>query len=378
MKISGAHTFTLDNGFVKKDVYIKDGFFVAAEDTCNSEVIDGSGCYLIPGLVDVHFHGCAGYDFSDCDIDGLKKIGRYELRNGVTSICPASMTFPEDKLLSICQKALKYSKDEDSTISRLCGINLEGPFISMEKRGAQNPEYINKPDAEMFRRLQEASGNLIKLVTIAPEVDGAIEFIDELSNDVHISVGHTMADYETAEKAFVQGADHVTHLYNAMPPLQHRESGVVGAAYDNDNVMVELICDGLHISAPVMRMTFDMFGADRVVIISDSMMATGMPDGEYALGGQPVTVRGSRATLADDTLAGSVTNLMDCMKIAVSNGIPLVDAVRCATYNPARSIGLDDKIGSIDVGKMADCVLLSRSDLSIKKVIKGGRCIIDL
>jgi len=149
----------------------------------------------------------------------------------------------------------------------------------------------------------------------------------------------------------------------------------VGAAYDNDNVMVELICDGLHISAPVMRMTFDMFGADRVVIISDSMMATGMPDGEYALGGQPVTVRGSRATLADDTLAGSVTNLMDCMKIAVSNGIPLVDAVRCATYNPARSIGLDDKIGSIDVGKMADCVLLSRSDLSVKKVIKGGRVV---
>lgn len=375
MQICNALVHTLNQGFVKKDIYIENGVFVDDARIGDNEILDAAGCYLIPGLVDVHFHGCAGYDFSDATEEALERIGEYELSNGVTSICPASMTLPEDRLDKICRNALKYTKSDSSGRARLCGVHLEGPFVSIEKKGAQNPQYIKKPDIEMFERLQEAAGGLIKLITLAPELDGAEAFIKNLSGKVHISVGHTMADYSTSSAAFEMGADHVTHMYNAMPPVNHRESGVVGAAFDNSHVMTELICDGIHISAPVIRMTFSMFGADRIVLISDSMMATGMDDGEYSLGGLSVKVRGNLATLKDGVIAGSATNLMDCMKKAVSIGIPLEDVVKCASYNPARSIGMGNSIGSIDVGKRADCVLLSAADLSIKAVILDGEVV---
>ena len=375
MQICNALVHTLNQGFVKKDIYIENGVFVDDARIGDNEILDAAGCYLIPGLVDVHFHGCAGYDFSDATEEALERIGEYELSNGVTSICPASMTLPEDRLDKICRNALKYATSDSNGRARLCGVHLEGPFVSIEKKGAQNPQYIKKPDIEMFERLQEAAGGLIKLITLAPELDGAEAFIKNLSGKVHISVGHTMADYSTSSAAFEMGADHVTHMYNAMPPVNHRESGVVGAAFDNSHVMTELICDGIHISAPVIRMTFSMFGADRIVLISDSMMATGMDDGEYSLGGLSVKVRGNLATLKDGVIAGSATNLMDCMKKAVSIGIPLEDVVKCASYNPARSIGMGNSIGSIDVGKKADCVLLSAVDLSIKAVILDGEVV---
>ncbi|SFK44381.1 N-acetylglucosamine-6-phosphate deacetylase [Lachnospiraceae bacterium KH1T2] len=375
MQICNALVHTLNQGFVKKDIYIENGVFVDDVRIGDNEILDAAGCYLIPGLVDVHFHGCAGYDFSDATEEALERIGEYELSNGVTSICPASMTLPEDRLDKICRNALKYATSDSNGRARLCGVHLEGPFVSIEKKGAQNPQYIKKPDIEMFERLQEAAGGLIKLITLAPELDGAEAFIKNLSGKVHISVGHTMADYSTSSAAFEMGADHVTHMYNAMPPVNHRESGVVGAAFDNSHVMTELICDGIHISAPVIRMTFSMFGADRIVLISDSMMATGMDDGEYSLGGLSVKVRGNLATLKDGVIAGSATNLMDCMKKAVSIGIPLEDVVKCASYNPARSIGMGNSIGSIDVGKKADCVLLSAVDLSIKAVILDGEVV---
>lgn len=375
MKICNALVHTLNQGFVKKDIYIENGVFVDDVRIGDNEILDAAECYLIPGLVDVHFHGCAGYDFSDATVESLEKIGEYELSNGVTSICPASMTLPEDRLDRICRNALKYAKSDSSGRARLCGVHLEGPFVSMEKKGAQNPQYIKKPDIEMFERLQKAAGGLIKLITLAPELDGAEAFIKKLSGKVHISVGHTMADYNTSSAAFKLGADHVTHMYNAMPPVNHRESGVVGAAFDSSHVMTELICDGIHISAPVIRMTFSMFGADRIVLISDSMMATGMDDGEYSLGGLSVKVRGNLATLKDGVIAGSATNLMDCVRKAVAIGISLEDAVKCASYNPARSIGMSNSIGSIDVGKKADCVLLSSADLSIKAVILDGEIV---
>lgn len=375
MQICNALVHTLNQGFVKKDIYIENGVFVDDARIGDNEILDAAGCYLIPGLVDVHFHGCAGYDFSDATEEALERIGEYELSNGVTSICPASMTLPEDRLDKICRNALKYATSDSNGRARLCGVHLEGPFVSMEKKGAQNPQYIKKPDIEMFERLQEAAGGLIKLITLAPELDGAEAFIKNLSGKVHISVGHTMADYSTSSAAFEMGADHVTHMYNAMPPVNHRESGVVGAAFDNSHVMTELICDGIHISAPVIRMTFSMFGADRIVLISDSMMATGMDDGEYSLGGLSVKVRGNLATLKDGVIAGSATNLMDCVRKAVAIGISLEDVVKCASYNPARSIGMGNSIGSIDVGKKADCVLLSAADLSIKAVILDGEVV---
>lgn len=375
MIIKNALVFTLDLGFVKKDVAIHNGYFTETMSVNPSQdkIIDAAGDYLIPGLIDVHFHGCAGYDFSDGTPEALIAIGEYEAKNGITSICPASMTLAEDTLAAVCQNAYTYHEHcRKQPVSRLCGIHLEGPFISPQKKGAQNPAYIHTPDVELFHRLQLAAHGLVKLITIAPELEGAEDFIRALASEVHISLGHTNCDYHTAYKAFTLGADHITHLFNAMPGFTHRSPGIIGAAFDSDHVMPEMICDGIHINPSAIRAAFRLFGEERMILISDSMMATGMADGDYALGGLPVKVKGHYATLEDGTLAGSATNLMDCVRTAVSMGIPLKTAVRCASYNPAVSIGIDNVCGSIESGKYGDCVLLSREDLSTKEVILRG------
>lgn len=378
MIIKNALVFTLDQGFVNKEVKIKDGRFTD-EDIVEDTVIDAQGNYLIPGLVDIHFHGCAGHDFSDGTPEALQAIGAYELKNGITSICPASMTLAEETLANVCENAYAYytkPETDKPEESRLCGIHLEGPFISMEKKGAQNPAYVKSPDIAMFNRLQDAAHGLVKLITIAPETEGAEEFIKELSSKVHISVGHTCSDYDTAYKAFALGADHVTHFFNAMPAFTHRAPGVFGAAFDQKHVMPEMICDGVHINPSAVRVVFSLFGKERMIMISDSMMATGMEDGDYSLGGLPVKVHGNLATLADGTIAGSATNLMDCVRTVVKKmDIPLETAIRCASYNPAKAIGVDDVCGSIDAGKLGDCVILSKDDLATQKVILGGKVV---
>ena len=228
-------------------------------------------------------------------------------------------------------------------------------------------------DYEYFSQLQKAANGLIKLVDIAPEEPGAMEFIDRAKGEVVISLAHTASDYDTAREAIEHGASHATHLYNAMPPLNHREPGVIGAVRDSEKCHPELICDGVHIHPSVIRATFAMFGADRMILISDSMRATGLEDGEYTLGGQPVTVRGNLATLHDGTIAGSATNLMDCMRFVVKTvGIPLETAVMCATENPAKEIGIFNEVGSISVGKRADFVLLDQK-LNIAAVYIDGK-----
>ena len=382
MIIKNAYVFTLEQGFVKQDIVIENGYF-SGRDCVPLEgevVIDAKEDYLIPGLVDVHFHGCGGYDFSDGTKGALDVMGKYELQNGITAICPAAMTLSEDMLKGVCENAFEYASDNQTgtrgrQVSRLCGIHLEGPFIAKEKKGAQNPAYIREPDIAMFHRLQEAAHGLIRLITIAPETDHAMEFIGELHGQVHISLGLTAGDYDTAYEAFGLGADHVTHCFNAMPGFTHRAPGVIGAAFDATHVMPELICDGVHVHPSAVRAAFSLFGAERMILISDSMRATGMSDGAYTLGGLGVQVKGNRATLEDGTLAGSVTNLMDCMRTAVAMGIPLETAVRCATYNPAKSIGIEALYGRIAVGAYGDCVLLSRTDLSVQNVILGGELV---
>ena len=399
MIIKNAYVYTLEEGFVKKDTVIENSYF-SEKDRPPQEgetVIDGEENYLIPGLVDVHFHGCAGHDFSDGTPEAMEAIGEYELKNGITAICPAAMTLSEEMLRGVCENAVsarnrwhrncegtkQLQKADGNTggtpsgsagrqRARLCGIHLEGPFIAEEKKGAQNPAYIKKPDIRMFEWLQEVAQGLIRLITIAPETKGAMEFIEALHGQVYISLGHTTSDYDTASKAFALGADHVTHCFNAMPGFTHRAPGVIGAAADCAHVMPELICDGVHIHPSAVRAAFALFGGERMILISDSMRATGMADGAYTLGGLDVNVKGNRATLSDGTLAGSVTNLMDCMRTAVSMGIPLEIAVRCATYNPAKSIGLEKLHGRIAPGAYGDCVLLSKEDLSVRKVILGG------
>ena len=382
MIIKNARIFNKNSEFEYGDIKIREDriaevypYVSSSDDTGSAITIDATGLTAIPGLIDIHFHGALGHDFCDGDLDGLKQIAGYELEHGVTSICPATMTFPEDilaKIMSVA-KSFKDSQIDFDIEASLVGINLEGPFISEAKIGAQNPRYIQKPDAGMFERLMEKSGELIKLVDIAPEAEGAMDFIRECHDRVKISIAHTGADYDTADKAFKTGATHVTHLYNAMNSMHHRDPGPIIAALEN-GAEVELIADGVHVHPAMVRFTFRTFGADKVILISDSMEATGLSDGEYQLGGQAVIKKGKLASLRDcqGVVAGSVTNLFDCMKNAVLEmGVPLEDAITAATINPARSIGIDKDYGSIEKGKYAD-ILLVNDELEIKHVINKG------
>lgn len=372
MIIKDANVFTQDNRFVRGDVIVRDGRFVHAtgEQPADEEVVDARNLMMIPGLVDIHFHGCKGADMCDGTKEALDVIMDYEASVGVTSVCPATMTIPRDELLAVMKNAGAYSYHGGA---HLVGINMEGPFISPSKKGAQAAENIMRCDYEYFCQLQEAAGGLIKLVDIAPEEPGAMEFIDEVKGKVVVSLAHTASDYDTAREAIEHGASHATHLYNAMPPMNHRNPGVIGAVRDSSECHVELICDGVHIHPSVIRATYAMFGAERIILISDSMRATGLEDGEYTLGGQPVKVRGNLATLHDGTIAGSATNLMDCLRFVVREaGIPLETAVMCATANPAREIGIFDEVGSITSGKRADFILLNQN-LEIVRVYIDGK-----
>lgn len=366
MIIKNGLVFEPDGTFSQHDLFVDDDHRIAETgDSADPVVYDASGLYVIPGLVDVHIHGAVGHDFCDNSPEGLGAMSAYLKAHGITSFCPTSMTLPATDLKQIFASAGKVPAD--AAHASIVGIHMEGPYISPAKKGAQKEDYIVSPDIHAFRELNASCNGLIRLVTLAPELPGSLEFIRALHNEVAVSLGHSEADYDTASAAFAAGASHATHLFNAMPPLLHRDPGIIGAAFDDPKVMVEVICDGIHITPAVIRMIFQLFGDDRVILISDAMRATGMEDGVYELGGQQVFKNGNRATLADGTLAGSATNLFDCMRHAVSFGIPLASAIKAATMNPARSIG-NEYIGSLAPGKEADILLLDQN-LSLVQVL---------
>ena len=333
--------------------------------------IDAQGCYLIPGLIDIHTHAAVGEDASDGEPAGLPKMARYYAAKGVTSWCPTTMTLKEPELTKAMRVIRDFQRPADG--AKVAGVNLEGPFVSYEKRGAQNPDNIHAPDAAMFHRLNEESGGIVRLITVAPEEPGGIEAIREISRFCTVSLGHTTADYDMAMAAYDAGARHATHLFNAMPALGHRAPGVIAAASDA-GATVELISDGLHVHPAVVRLTHRLFG-DKLVLISDSLRCAGMPDGDYTLGGQPITMKNGKATLkGSDTLAGSSIHLLDGLCRAVSFGVPLEAAVAAATRTPAQVIGRDD-IGVLGVGKCADFVLLDQS-MEIRAVFIDGKQIV--
>ncbi len=333
--------------------------------------VDATGCYVIPGLIDLHFHGCMGSDFSDADPSGLHTIAAYEAAAGITAICPASMTLPHETLRDIFSCAAAFMPAD--TEAALVGINMEGPYISPDKVGAQNPRFVRSPNVAEFLELQDAAGGLIKIVDIAPETPGAQKFIERLSKTVRVSVAHTCADYECTRRAFAQGARHLTHLYNAMPGLHHRNPGPIAAAAESPDVVAELIADGIHVHPAMVRTAFALFGRERIALISDSLRACGLTDGIYELGGQNFELKGRRATLPDGTLAGSATDLMGCLRTAVrAMGLPLGDAVYAASAVPARALGIDAERGHLKPGYIADVVMLDEN-LEVKAVILRGR-----
>lgn len=362
--------------FIKADVYLQNGKILHIGDVSNiqdNDVIDASGKYIIPGLVDIHSHGCGGSDACDGTIEAMETLSYTQGIAGVTSFCATTMTMPEDRLVTIMSTINDYMSNHTPKRAHMVGINMEGPFFNASKKGAQRGDCLLTPNVEFYNKLNEISGNNIKLVDLAPELDGSMEFIKAVKDEVTISIAHTAANYKIATNAILSGASHVTHLFNAMNGFTHRDPGVVGAASDS-NVTTELICDGIHIDASVVRATFKLMEG-RVCLVSDSMSAAGMPNGEYELGGQKVFVVDKKATLADGTIAGSSTNLMDCVRKAVEFGIPLETAVKSASYIPACVIKMTDTIGSIDINKDADIVILNNDcGLSLDTIlIKGKR-----
>ncbi len=337
------------------------------------DAVDLHGATVIPGLVDVHSHGNSGADFSDGDYEGLKRMAEFYAACGVTSFAPASMTLPYPVLEKAFANARRLADEQPEGLSRLMGIQMEGPYFSYKKRGAQNPDYLKEPDYEGFAALYHGCGGLIRIVDVAPELPGAAEFVRRASKLCTVSVAHTDAGYDQARAAYDAGATHLTHLFNAMPGIHHRNPGVIPAAVENPAVRAEVICDGLHVHPAAIRLAFSMFGAERMVLISDSGRCAGLPDGtKFELGGQDAWLRDGVARLADGTIACSAANLYQCMVNAMHFGIPETDAIRAASYNPACAIGADREIGSIQSGKRADFVICS-GDYREKRVFLAGK-----
>lgn len=390
MIVKNGIVFDEDCTFRKKDLYIERDRIVADENGLSDHtVIDAEGLYVLPGLVDVHSHGAIGCDFSDGNPEGLYRILAYEYAHGITTYCPTSMALPGERLLQVmgsvrglgevCRQkaegrtAALGMENVSEKIARIGGIHMEGPFLDPDRRGAHREEHLCRADAEFVKECNTACLGQLRLITVAPNVEGALDLIRAVAqgetqkSGIHISLGHTAADYETCCAAFAAGADHVTHLFNAMEPFYHREPGLIGAAADCPDCMVELIADGVHVHDSAVRAAFRLFD-NRVILVSDSMRAAGLRDGEYELGGQQVTVSGNRAVLSDGTIAGSVMNLFDCMRSAVAAGIPRETAIAAASANPAKSIGIYDQVGSLSPGKFAD-VLLVDEKLQLVRVI---------
>ncbi len=367
MIIKNGLVFTPDCTFEARDIGITGECF---SESYEGESIDASDCYVLPGFIDIHFHGCMNSDFMDGETSSLETICRYEAKKGITSITPASMTMDEDSISKAlkCAAGLKVKTD----MASFEGVYLEGPFISSKKLGAQNSLYVKKPDEKLLEKFLTDSDGLIKTVAIAPEVENALNLISKYKNRVNFSVAHTDADYDAACKGFEAGARELTHCFNAMNSIHHRAPGPVCAAADYPDVFCEIICDGVHIHKGAVRLAFRLF--ENIVMISDSMEATGLENGVYALGGQKVEVKGKLATLENGVIAGSVTNLYDCFKTAVLEmDIPLQLAVLACTKNPASAIGIYDKAGSIETGKRADALIVDKKTLDLKHVILRGR-----
>ncbi|HLR20885.1 MAG TPA: N-acetylglucosamine-6-phosphate deacetylase [Tissierellaceae bacterium] len=366
----------LDNfGIVIEEGKIED---IVCEDDIDiyniKNIIDGDGQYLAPGFVDIHNHGNSGFDIMDSTEEALDEMGRYHISKGITSYLGTIITSSYEDMEKAAENIVKYKNKED--IAEIIGIHLEGPFFNTNKKGAQPDKYIKLPDKEYIKRLLKLTSNNLKMVSLAPELEGAIDIIRLLKdNNIVVSIAHSDANYNEAKKGIENGITVATHLYNGMKGFSHREPGAVGAALTDDRVYCEIIYDRFHLHDIAVKIALDMKGYDKIVLISDAMMAAGLEEGEYLLGGQKVFVKDGKPRLETGGIAGSTLNLQKAVYNMVNYlQVPIHEAVKMASLNPSRSINMDKDIGSIERGKKADLILFDE-EINIKDVYLGGKLV---
>ena len=362
----------MNDSFQRADLKTLEGNFSEItsqkSSTATEPAIDCTDKLIIPGFIELHSHGCIGYDFTTSSPEELKKMCTFYAANGITSLLATTMTIGYDTYKRAMQNIKKVC-EEGTGGSRIIGINMEGPFLGASKKGAHDTRYLLSVNEEKYEELNALSGDRIKIIDLDPDLPGAIPFIEKYSKNKVISLAHTSCDYDTAVKAIKAGASHVTHLFNAMNGLHHRAPGIIGAVSDYD-VNAEIICDGIHIHPSVIRLMFKAV-PEKLILISDSMSAAGLEDGIYELGGQKVTVESGKATLDDGTIAGSTTTIYKAFLKALEIGIPLEQAILSATLYPAKAIGADKVTGSIEIGKKADFIIMDKN-YQIDRVYSNG------
>ena len=363
-------------GIVKTNIGIENGRIAYIGNEENIEPIFETDGIVVPGFIDEHIHGAGGADVMDGTVEALQTISEFLAREGTTGFLATTMTQSPENITNALKAVKKVREKGEYKGAEVLGVHLEGPFISPKHVGAQPLEYVATPDAELFDKYNEASGNSIKIVTLAPEVEGGLGLVKHLSNiGVVASVGHTGGKYADVVNAVAAGATNVTHTYNAQTGLHHREAGVVGAAMLLDELNCEMICDTIHVSVPAIKLVIKNKPHDKYTLITDAMRAKGMPDGKSELGGQEVFVNNGEARLADGTLAGSVLKMNVAVKNLVEKaGVPFTDAIDFATYNPAKNIGVLNERGTIEVGKRADLTVLN-SDFEVLYTLVNGKIV---
>ncbi|BFL77414.1 N-acetylglucosamine-6-phosphate deacetylase [Staphylococcus hominis subsp. novobiosepticus] len=335
--------------------------------------IDVAGKHVLPGFIDIHIHGGYGEDAMDASYDGLNHLAKQLLSEGTTTFLATTMTQSDENI----EKALKnivacYENQTLGEAAEIGGVHLEGPFISEHKVGAQNPKYVQRPTVDKIRHFQEIAKGLIKIITFAPEVEGAHDTLNELRDEIIFSMGHTVATFEEANEAVERGAKHVTHLYNAATPFEHRNPGVFGAAWTNQGLNTEIIGDGIHSHPAAVDIAYKQKGYTHMYLITDAMRAKGMKDGEYDLGGQNVIVKGKEARLENGALAGSILKMNEGLHNLIQFTHDSLDHLwRVASLNQAIALNIDKQKGSLSIGKDADIVIVD-DHIQVDTTIKAG------